>query len=276
MTYPKSRSWIRLAALAAVIGVLATLIWSRIEPSYNGRSLSEWLAMQNDYPRESAEAMRAMGKRAIPFLLRWSDYKYPAWKRQVVTFYRRHPTWIGKSHARQFEPDALVNRTHLAAVGFVMLGTDAKGGVPQLAKIARTSTNSFAAAWASTSLSFLGEDAIGPLTGIALSPATPMANRMNAVYALHHLTYLGTNAAPCLPALVECCRGTNHLLSQAAWYSLEFFKRSEPFPIAGVKWTNAAPDPALRECVQRAFDDAGVSYLSGGATTQTGRQTTFP
>src|SRR5690242_3243308 len=97
------RLWIGLAAVT-VVAIVAVAVWpGDREPEYQGKKLSEWLAMQHEHPAEAARAVRAIGTNAIPFLLRWADYRYPRWEVAVGNLYARHPNWVGA--ARFFARD---------------------------------------------------------------------------------------------------------------------------------------------------------------------------
>src|SRR5438045_3525167 len=68
----KRKALIVSAAALIVAAIAAVAFWpGEKEPEYHGKKLSEWLALEREQPRESAEAVRAIGTNAIPFLLRW-------------------------------------------------------------------------------------------------------------------------------------------------------------------------------------------------------------
>ncbi len=254
----KKRLLVVIAATAViVITIVAVVVWpGPKEPEYQGKKLSEWLATRSEHPQESAEAVKAIGTDAIPYLLRWLSYEFPHWEGEVGDFYARHPTWIGSSYAARFDRDKNFDQILHAAAGFAILGPSAKAAIPRLVKIA-TSSNGMAGAWATVSLSYLGDSAVSPLSGLALGQIPAEGGRSKAIFAMGNMTYLGTNALPCIAVFVRCAGESNRWIRSAALRSMGLFSRAEGQPMAHINWTNAAPDAALRQAAVRAAVDVG-------------------
>src|SRR6476660_6778861 len=55
------------------------------QPSYQGRTLSQWLiAYNNDRSRSDAPtAVHNIGTNALPVLVKWLTYKWPKWRVRV-------------------------------------------------------------------------------------------------------------------------------------------------------------------------------------------------
>src|SRR5215475_1673431 len=120
----------RIASTTAVLALLALLAWLAFhssEPSYQGKSLSAWLdqAWQNqegsyeyfsdthlDTP--SARAIRAMGKDALPTLLRMAHTRDTRLRRALGGLSEHHP-WIG------FHMQNIKEIQEKAAYGFLVL-----------------------------------------------------------------------------------------------------------------------------------------------------------
>jgi len=131
----------RIASTTAVLAILALLGWLAFhssEPSYQGKSLSAWLdqAWQNqegtyeffsdihlDTP--SARAIRAMGKDALPSLLRMAHTRDTPLRRALGELSEHHP-WLG------FHPQNLKKIHDKTAYGFLVLGPEAKTALPEL------------------------------------------------------------------------------------------------------------------------------------------------
>jgi len=131
----------RIVWITAVLAALAFLAWVTFhssEPSYRGKSLDAWLeqAMQNqegafeflsdihlDTP--SARAIRAMGKDALPTLLRMAHTRDTPLRRELGNLSEHHP-WLGL-HPRNFK-----EIQEKAAYGFLILGPEAKTALPEL------------------------------------------------------------------------------------------------------------------------------------------------
>src|SRR3982750_2084574 len=76
-------------SLVCCLGALA-LLWSsgafEREPRYQGVPLSTWVyrLMQNDGVAEAEDAIRHIGPKAVPLLLRWLGNETPAWREKVA------------------------------------------------------------------------------------------------------------------------------------------------------------------------------------------------
>src|SRR5690242_9922901 len=100
----RRRRWIVGLVAIAVVVLVAVAVWpGEREPEYQGKKLSEWLEMQEKYPAEAAHAVRAIGTDAVPFLVRWADYRVPGWKLAVWRFGADRPVllrFIGSSYLK--------------------------------------------------------------------------------------------------------------------------------------------------------------------------------
>jgi hypothetical protein len=248
------------SVIAAVI--LAFVFWpGPKEPKYQGKKLSEWLSLQPERPKECYEAINAIGTNAIPFLLRSLDYRCPPrWKIAVVSFYARHAGAPGRSFVLRrlnvYDPGQAGRN---AFRGFVILGERASGAVPDLASILERSSKGDVAALAANSLSYTGRGAIEPLVRVAGDPHLEAARRNNAIMAIRNMTYLGTNAAQCVPVLVACVGDTNQPVRNCALMTLYAFSHAGGMPVGDIRWTNVVPDPVLRRWAMRAAMDCAAT-----------------
>jgi HEAT repeat protein len=130
----------RIASITAVVALLALLAWLTFhssEPSYHGKSLSAWLeqARQNNefenafsdiyLDNPSARAVRAIGKDALPTLLRMAHTRDTPFRRGFFELSCKYH-WLG-IHPQRFE-DIQIK----AAYGFLVLGPEAKTALPEL------------------------------------------------------------------------------------------------------------------------------------------------
>src|SRR5947208_533266 len=76
----KRRVMLVLAGVLA--GLVVFLVWlGKLEPEYQGKTLSEWLHSPDSDSRETqAVAVRAIGTNALPWLLKWIQKDRPATK----------------------------------------------------------------------------------------------------------------------------------------------------------------------------------------------------
>ena len=174
----------------ASVGVLAT---PSAEPSYQGKSLSEWILLSDPVGGDIAApkdwnalpAVRAMGAEAIPWLLRW---------------------------IRSDQPET----AHLGIRGLALLGTAGSRAIPELARLSSNWQTSSAWSNAISGLEVLGNAGFPYLLAAATNPAAPWELRLKAVQSLRHLgahmnglgylAALGTNAALAVPVLIRCAQ----------------------------------------------------------------------
>lgn len=130
----------RIASTIALLAFLAFLAWLAFhssEPSYHGKSLSAWLEQARpnnefDNPFQdiyldtpSARAVRAIGKDALPTLLRLAHTRDTLPRQALFDLFQRYH-WLG-FRTQRFED------IHLkAAYGFLVLGPEAKSALPEL------------------------------------------------------------------------------------------------------------------------------------------------
>jgi len=132
----KRRRILWIAGVVVVVAAAAALSWPRErEPVYQGKKLSEWLKeYETTHPlgnRDDAaadEAVRHMGRNALPWLVRWVEYKPAAWKERVGKVAGRIP---GLGSDRLLEDEIL---PVLALDGFAALGSEAQPAIPELVR----------------------------------------------------------------------------------------------------------------------------------------------
>src|SRR5947209_15928662 len=101
---PSRRVLLPIFGALLLVG-LAVLVWPREnEPAYQGRSLSDWLAVYEKAKASDASAsdiqegekatnaVRAMGTNAVPILLQWMDHQLPSWRKRLLAAYYTHLT----------------------------------------------------------------------------------------------------------------------------------------------------------------------------------------
>ncbi len=232
-----------LTFVVLVIGVLAYAVLSEKpipEPSYQGKSLSEWMEIYRMAPvlcesrtepaRSKAEriaafrarearvaatraeaelAVRAIGTNALPCLLAWLRYELPWWRTlllKAATF--RVP---GKSleegkvvYGRSLIIGPTGRRAELEDLGFVILKTDAAPAIPELEAMMKDNQKPDRGLRAIYALGAIGVPAVRVLTN-ALAD-TRQAHRceiMQAFYVVRDMSALSRDSylTACLPAL---------------------------------------------------------------------------
>src|SRR3954469_118256 len=79
----------------AVAAVVAVVFWpGPKEPEYQGKKLSEWVAMRTSHPGECEQAVKAIGTNAVPQLLTLVRYERPKWSTVMASSYLALPKLV--------------------------------------------------------------------------------------------------------------------------------------------------------------------------------------
>jgi hypothetical protein len=157
--------------------------------------LSEWIAVL-ETPGGIAQkevAIRHIGTNAIPYLLKWIDYRRSYYSYKLDHFSRvllNRGLPEGESSRRASD----------ACRAFQFLGKDARAAIPELKRQAfdRKPRNPLAI----SALALLGKDGLPPLME-ALTNQAPVT-RWQVIRAME---WMGTNALPAVPALTTALNG---------------------------------------------------------------------
>ncbi len=190
--------WLPMLALAAVA--------ADPEPSYNGRLLSDWLADQYassgvtvvGAPDPPREAIRAMGTNAIPTLLKWISYEWSPSEQSRETG-EAAPRWHRHTLSTEERADSTPG-------GFAALGAVARPAIPELTRLARTSSRPKRAERCAVALTGIGPEAIPSLLSLATNG--PPWTRYWAVYALEYFARK-PEGVQIVPVLIKCLSDTN-------------------------------------------------------------------
>jgi len=244
----------RLAGLAAAGMLVVGLVWLwvgepaqifTLQPKYEGYKLSYWL--DNWYVNSGSgqvnhvaeDAVRAMGAKAVPYLLDWIDRPYTA-----------NP---GGDYPER------------AVQGFAVLGPVAKPAVPKLiAMLGRRPEN------AQRALLGIGPVAVPALADKLLEtladPNPPVfiawfrpSPAQVQLLVLGTLCRMGTNAGAALPALIQAARSNNARTQIAAATALAWVGANQPdtvLPVLLNCYTNTANAPATGFTGQAAMASA--------------------
>jgi len=196
-----------VAAAAFILGLLWCGITREREPRYDGRSLSEWLdlysfSMRKSVPsQEAADAVRHIGTNALPSLVTWVQeaQDMPPWREHL--FHLASHWNLGEPLVESLASPQL--RVTRAVWGFYILGEDARGAVPDLARVA-SERKSPSSEFAFVALSYLGKDALPPLLSMITNTTSLPMLRLEALSSVGKLGHLGTNAHPAVVLLIRC------------------------------------------------------------------------
>jgi hypothetical protein len=140
--------------------------------------------------KEAEDAIRSIGTNAIPHLVRWIDYKTPAWK---VKLYGMANPVLKRLNSDWVLHDELANIHGSGHIGFAILGQEGAPAIPALSEMMKQG-NLLAAA----SLGYIGRDAL-PVIMAGLTNKDPEVRANSLLYGIAEL---GTNARPAVPLLI--------------------------------------------------------------------------
>ncbi len=207
--------------LAIAVAALAFWFVQTREPRYQGKSLGEWLEIRHqsaitdfeDFPKANT-AIRAMGGRAIPFLLNELQVTDSKWKTQLNEWLYKNFDWRPKSLPAS-------ERQYRAASGFSALG---KIGEPAIPKIAALVSNSEPA---------IAEAAVFALGSIESEKTVPiliscLTNQNESVRSRAAFTFVFHPAIARLavPSLISALNETNAFTVRMAAQALHFCDQS--------------------------------------------------
>ena len=198
-----------LVACIAIGGLIVTTSKHR-EPTYNGKTLSEWLTQSpSDIDStQDVHAVQQIGTNALPFLLQW--IQSPPSARQI-----RLSRLLSRFHLNPYENK--MTRPEIALGGFLILGEKAKPAIPALALLAESS-NSLTQSCAFRALGAIGKDALPVLLDLLTnSPAHPNCYKPNLALAFWDLN---TNAFLAKPVMLAHIRDPDPQVASAAIHLL--------------------------------------------------------
>jgi hypothetical protein len=193
-----------------VVAVVLTLVWPRErEPVYKGRKLSEWIPRQPPWRQDlQAEAIRAIGTNAVPFLVEWIAYESPAWRKRLTASTKGLDIRLW-----ELLGDRKAGRATYAAQAFMILGPQGNPGIPKLLGLLR-STQSDVAMRALVALDAIGIDAV-PAVFSALTNQ-PARGPFTVYWLALAMKGLGTNASLVVPAVLRCLSDADNATAATA------------------------------------------------------------
>jgi hypothetical protein len=260
----KGRKAVALISALVLIVAFAALLGRDREPRYQGRPLHEWVNIldstsnrgPNAPPQVTAaeRAVQHVGTNAIPFLLRWIVYEWqPSKSKQSIAnfafkipFSRR----LGPVSRWLYSGDSLRFRASAAVNAFEALGPDASPAVPELTRIATTSSDQGPAHRAVDALCGIGSVGVPGLLGV-------MTNKhaVARFYTIISSQRLGTNAISVIPTLILCLKDRE--VAAAAFEALGRLKLEPQLVVPVLVDTVHHPDALMRSLALITLGDYG-------------------
>lgn len=214
----KRRRVFTLLALAVLLTVAYFVLKPIDEPKYQGRSLSEWLAIyrsdvylqQTPEFEEARQAVLNIGTNALPYLLKWIRYEPPAWRE---TLRRNLPSriWDNDTFQKWIKGPTGERASH-ANAAFGILGTNALAALPELEALMKDNAAPRTASRAMSALASLGRSSL-PIFETALADSN-QTNRYRIIYNIRLMAWAeGTNT--CLPLLLQALTNDDRMVRTA-------------------------------------------------------------
>jgi len=195
---------------AVVIGIVTIRIcFGDSEPSYDGKSLSDWVVAMRDGPeRDKARGVvHQMGTNYLPVLVEWLQREdHPTMQGRFHSFEEGTQEWMirrgwTKPHSMTSYLDAKESYHALGLLALEELGPDGKAAIPTLINLlgetnAKQDDVSMAAGAAFLILPKMSPNSIGPLI-----QALSSSNMLVRALASGALANIGTNANAAIPIL---------------------------------------------------------------------------
>jgi HEAT repeat protein len=251
------KNWHKLSlflAVAVVAGVALGLASHDQEPSYNGRSLSDWLVALTDHspegePEVAEEAIRQIGTNAIPFLVRYSGYTPSLLRLGSTAAISRLGHWLGRDWGEPWNRREARGTGAMEALG--ILGPAAATAIPELTRLMNSSGDFERARHATFALGHIGRQALPPLMTVLTNPQSPLRG-----CAALSLSLLGTNALPAVPILIEYLQATTDL-ALCATTSLGKLQQEPHLVVPALINTLQDSRPEIRCAAARALGQFG-------------------
>ena len=164
------RHWKKLALLLAGIAIAACVLFATFsgqpEPSYQDRTLRQWVMLWTNTvsfpatdPKQEvvADALLHMGTNVFPFLTKWAIAEPPKWLKPLDFLCAKFPS-LRKNSLVASAYSNTQRQSFQALRGLLILGTNAAPALPELARIA-----------ASTPKTLQREIALSYIDGILMS-----------------------------------------------------------------------------------------------------------
>jgi HEAT repeat protein len=205
-----------LLLCVVVAGLALTGFWvarPNAEPSYNSRPLSDWVeilgksANDEEETHAAAQAVDIIGPAAIPYLIKWTQYETPKWRRKLFERLALSRFTIVQQFALKISE---TRSDHLAAGtfdSFKVLGTRATPAYDDLCRMMNSTNPTDSAVRAAENLACLGTNALPALLALAQDSQHPC--QYNAMRVLPLLSNIGNNAPFVLHYLLPRLDETN-------------------------------------------------------------------
>jgi hypothetical protein len=179
-------------------------------PTYNGRTLREWLALhrnkgsQKDKRKEAVLAVRQIGTNGLPYLLKSIQYEPSRRQHRLETVKRNLPRFLQKYFSRPASDESAFERLQDSLVGFQILESQATASIPELDRLmGDTNRSPHVRLNAGIAMAYAGTE--GPLRLIQIVTNAPPINQGFALVSISMLqNHDPARLGQFLPTLIRC------------------------------------------------------------------------
>jgi hypothetical protein len=226
-----------ISAVVIGAGLILVLYFNERQPRYHGKSLDYWLSQLDVGPAQrsnAAVALKAMGPKAVPHLLRMAERE--PWQEKVQEFWHQIRA---QSYSRSFFPD---DPRRLGVVALGLLGSDARKALPRLDAMHKAQSSPFNFAVEAALMRIRGDSPDSMISVLWNPEAT------NWHQALAVVQELGPEIAlAAVPPLIAACESTNFI--------------TRLFAVATLGTIGWASEPALQTLTVATADrDSRIRY----------------
>lgn len=258
-----------LLALGLVVGLAVWHFGRDREPSYNGRTVTQWLLIYED-PWESSDpsisssqaaaALRQFGTNAIPYLLRHLERVPSPSEQRIINVLELLPDKLTRSRiVMDFAWRAgFETQSPGPWVGFIALGPIATPAVPDLQRIiAATNVPGNITRAAIYALLEIGPDVSFPILSNVIVDGKPQ-ERAFAVYSLGRMRQLGETNNPATTLLLSCINSTNSDMADSAVHALGRLNVDANIVVPALEEALHAPRVSTRSAAATSLARFGV------------------
>jgi len=208
------KRWVVGIGFVVSVTALFAIAWQQgKEPVYEGKTLRTWLELNSSqvveaWNGEAERAIRHIGPRAVPWLMKWASCKTPPWRLRLDSVYGRLPERLQSVMVQKAILGANGEVLDLdLAYGFKTLGSQSAAAIPELIELLKEPDRIRVAAMC---LGKLGALALPQIMAAFKDPKT--SNYSGFVEALSRM---GTNAKPAIPMLIEGVKNPDARIARA-------------------------------------------------------------
>jgi hypothetical protein len=273
----RNLAWLLSGALMLVI--ILSLVWYRLsaEPTYSGKTLSQWLELAqpdnaNDTrlaPEKISEAyhaVAAIGLKAVPWLMRWIQYRPSRLRVAINHALRGRPFGIGSFQISLHEESSVgERRADCCPFGFFLLGTNGYPAIPQLCELAHNlADHSRVPNRALDALGSMGKIGVPCMLSIITNIQLSSRLRMTAAASIGQSVRLEDRPAEVVPELLKLLdSGENDLVMGAVIGLGNIAKLPEQcVPALTRTLRNTNSDPTLSVLSARSLGSFGTNAIA--------------